>query len=97
MPRGIPKAGTRAPGAGRPKNTVPKKMARVRVDIADKLDDLLLFLHELNDEITLWEEEINGKDLAKNPRYSKAKVLATSIRERINALGMNFNDSNVDE
>lgn len=91
MPRGIPKAGKRASGGGRPKKYGEEtKQARIPVSLAGKLEDLMLFLHELNDEITSWEEEINGKDLAKNPRYSKAKVLSTSIRERINALDIDF-------
>lgn len=89
MPRGIPKAGTRASGGGRPKKYGEEtRLARIPVSVVGKLEDLFLFLTELDGEITAWEQEINGKDLAKNPRYSKAKVLATSIRERINALGI---------
>lgn len=93
MPRGIPKTGYRASGAGRPKKYgEDTKLTRAPVSIAGKFDELITFLKELNEEITAWETEINGKDIKTNPRYSKAKVLAESIRERISALDMKLED-----
>ncbi|MBD2298744.1 hypothetical protein [Nostoc sp. FACHB-190] len=87
MPRGIPAAGKRKPGGGRKlkygENTT---QVRVPLSIASKIDELLCFLTELDDEIAQWEAEIQSKDLKTNPRYSKAAILAASIREKINAL-----------
>lgn len=89
MPRGVPITGKRSPGGGRPKKYGEKtKLARIPLSISGKLDDLLLFLGELDNEITQWELEISTKDMKTNPRYSKAKELAESIRERISALGI---------
>ncbi|MBD2199983.1 MULTISPECIES: hypothetical protein [Calothrix] len=91
MPRGVPASGKRASGGGRPKKYGEDTVqVRVPASIAPKLDDLYLFLAELDTEIQQWEEEINGKDIAKNPRYSKAKELAGSIREKISALGIDI-------
>ncbi|BAZ00524.1 hypothetical protein NIES37_45190 [Tolypothrix tenuis PCC 7101] len=91
MPRGVPTSGKRAPGGGRPKKYGEDTVqVRVPASIAPKLDDLYLFLAELDAEIQQWEQEINNKDISKNPRYSKAKLLAESIREKISALGIDI-------
>ncbi|BAY11549.1 hypothetical protein [Calothrix sp. NIES-2098] len=91
MPRKPYEPGSRKGIGGRPKKYgEDTKQVRVPASIAPKLDDLYLFLAELDAEIQQWEQEINEKDIAKNPRYSKAKVLAESIREKISALGIDI-------
>lgn len=92
MPRGVPKNGKRAPGGGRPKKYgEATKQMWVPLSIADKLSDLCLFLAELDSEIEAWENIIGSIDLKKNPRYSQAKLLTDSIREKIGALDIDLN------
>lgn len=89
MPRGIPKEGKRKAGAGRPrKYSEPTYNTRVPVSFKGKIDDIYLFLGELDAELASWEREMEGKDMAKNPRWAKAKLLAESIRERLDGLGI---------
>lgn len=89
MPRGVPKAGKRSPGGGRSKkygaDTVQKWVPK---PIADKLDDLYLFLLELDNEIANWESTCEAKKTS--PRYEQARKLSASIRERLDGLGIDF-------
>lgn len=89
MPRGVPKTGKRSAGAGRKKkygsDTVQKW---VPVSIAPKLEDIYLFLAELDSEIATWESACEAKKTS--PRYEQARKLSAAVRERLNGLGIDF-------
>lgn len=89
MPRGIPKEGKRSPGGGRKKKYGSETVQKwVPVTIAPKLEDIYLFLAELDSEITTWEQACEAKKTS--PRYEQARKLAASVRERLNALEIDF-------
>ncbi|MEA5620520.1 hypothetical protein VB711_22150 [Cronbergia sp. UHCC 0137] len=89
MPRGIPKAGKRATGGGRKKKYGCETVQRwTPTVIADKLDDLYLFLIELDSEINQWESICESKKTS--PRYEQARKLTATIRERIDGLGIDL-------
>jgi len=91
MPRGVPKAGKRATGAGKPRKYGEKtKAVKVPLSIADNITDIYYFLIELEGEITAWEEQLKLVDIAKNPRYDKARVLAMDIRRMMDGMGLDI-------
>ncbi|MEH2125277.1 hypothetical protein [Nostoc sp.] len=91
MPRGIPKAGKRASGAGKPRKYGEKtKAVKAPLSIADNIADVYYFLIELEGEIAAWEESLELVDVAKNPRYDKASVLVKDIRGMLDGMGLDI-------
>ncbi|MFN6470044.1 MAG: hypothetical protein RMY36_010245 [Nostoc sp. SerVER01] len=91
MPRGVPNAGKRAKGAGKPRKYGEEtKAVKVPLSIADNIADIYYFLIELEGEITAWEEQLKLVDIGKNPRYDKARVLAMDIRKMMDGIGLDI-------
>jgi hypothetical protein len=82
--------GSRKGVGGRPKKCGEvTKQVRVPVSIADNIEEIHTFLIDLEKELQFWESEISTRDIAKNPRYSKARELSQRLRGLLEGTGIN--------
>ena len=95
MPRGVPKSGTRLPGAGSKKKYAGKLVQKwIPPAIASNLDDAYQLLNKLEDEVSNWEKLCAEKSTS--PRYEQARKLTNTLRTMLDSLGFNPKDIYVD-
>ena len=91
MPRGVPKTGTRKPGAGKKKTFAGELVQKwVPLAVAGNLNNVYQLLVDLEKEVSNWEKICEEKSTS--PRYEQARKLTKTIRAMLDGLGVNPRD-----